>query len=129
MNILIAIIQVIIAAGIINVWFLRFQKASPYRGGDARNMVQEFATYGLPQWSVFVIGFLKVLSAILLLVGLWIPVVTMPAAIVLGLFMLGAVLMHLKVGDPPKKSIPAGILLISCIIVASYSAYCACGMG
>lgn len=43
-----SIAQLIIALGILNVWLLRFNKATVYRGGGAKNMKQEFAAYGLP---------------------------------------------------------------------------------
>ena len=43
-----SIAQLIIALGILNVWLLRFNKATIYRGGSAKNMKEEFATYGLP---------------------------------------------------------------------------------
>ncbi len=81
-------------------------------------MREEFAAYGLPAWSVGVVGFLKVTLAILLLVGIWLPVVTRPAAIGIAALMLGAVSMHMKVRDPMKKSLPALTLLgLSCIVI------------
>lgn len=115
---IVILIQIIIALGILNVWILRFGKSTAWRGGDAKNMRQEFEVYGLPAWSVGIIGFLKVLLACMLLVGLWTPRLTQPAAIGLGVLMLGAVAMHVKVGDPIKKSLPAFTLLLLCLIVA-----------
>ena len=53
--------QIVAALGIFNVWFVRFGKATSYRGGSARSLKEEFQVYGLPGWSVGVIGFLKVL--------------------------------------------------------------------
>lgn len=118
MNVLQNILQIVIALGIFNVWFLRFNKASEWRGGEAGSMKEEFDSYGLPDWSVFVVGAFKVGFAVLLLVGLFVPVVTEPAAVGLGLLMLVAVLMHVKVKDPPKRSLPALTLLIFCTLVA-----------
>lgn len=81
-------------------------------------MREEFAAYGLPAWSMGVVGFLKVTLAILLLVSIWLPVLTRPAAIGIAALMLGAVSMHLKVRDPLKKSLPALTLLgLSCIVI------------
>jgi hypothetical protein len=114
----ITIIQIIIALGIFNVWILRFGKASVWRGGNATNMKEEFAFYGLPGWFVGMIGFLKILFAIFLLVGIWIPVLVTPAALGIAILMLGAVAMHLKVKDPLKKSLPAFTLLVLSLIVA-----------
>jgi uncharacterized membrane protein YphA (DoxX/SURF4 family) len=118
MNSIHIILQIIIALGILNVWFLRFNKPSEWRGGKATNMKEEFSAYGLPEAVMYSVGSLKVLCAILLLVGIWIPVVVTPAVVVLAILMLGAVIMHVKIGDPPKKSIPAGSVLILCLLLA-----------
>lgn len=106
------ILQVVVALGIINVWVLRFSKSTAWRGGAATNMKDEFQSYGLPSWSVPMIGFLKLACAAALLIGIWFPMVTQPAAIVLTLLMAGAILMHIKVKDPVKKSLPAFIMFI-----------------
>ena len=63
------------------------------------------------------VGFLKVFSALLLLVGLWVPVVTRPAAGVIAALMSGAVALHFKIGDAPKKALPAATLLLGCLLV------------
>ena len=110
------IAQIIIALGIFNVWLLRYNKSTGWRGGDAGNMKDEFATYGLPGWSVNVIGFLKVLLAVLLIIGIWVPMLVVPSAIGMALLMLGAITMHIKVNDSLKKSLPAlSMLLLSAI--------------
>jgi hypothetical protein len=44
------VLQLVVALGIFNVWLLRSNKASSYRGGDAKTMREEFAAYGLPFW-------------------------------------------------------------------------------
>jgi hypothetical protein len=80
-------------------------------------MKEEFAVYGLPPWSVPLIGALKILCAIGLLVGIWLPRLVNPSATGLAILMLGAVVMHVKVGDPPKKSLPAFTLLVLNVLV------------
>jgi uncharacterized membrane protein YphA (DoxX/SURF4 family) len=112
-----AVVQVIIAAGIYNVWILRFGKPTHWRGGAARNMKEEFAVYGLPAWLVSVVGLMKLLCATLLIVGVFVPALSRPAAVGLAVLMLGAVTMHLKVGDPPRKSLPALAMLALCLVV------------
>ncbi len=118
MNIIAAALQVVIALCIFNVWLLRFNKATGYRGGEATNLREEFAVYGLPAWSVYLIGGLKLTLAVLLLVGLWLPQVVAPAAIGMALLMAGAVSMHVRVGDPPKRAAPAAAMLAMSIFVA-----------
>ncbi len=112
------VIQIVVALGILNVWLLRFGKSTGWRGGEAKNMKEEFAIYGLPEWSVQAVGFLKILCAVCLIAGIWIPALTQPAAIGLAVLMLGAVAMHFKVKDPLKKSLPALTMLVLCLIIA-----------
>lgn len=112
------LLQIIIALGIFNVWFLRFNNPSGWRGGKAANMKEEFAVYGLPEGSVYAVGFLKVLCAILLLVGIFAPVLVTPAAIGMVILMTGAMIMHFKVGDPPKRALPSIVMLVMSTAVA-----------
>ena len=62
-----------------------------YRGGDASNMIDEFAVYGLDENFVYIIGALKVLAAIGLLVGLIKHKLIIPAAVLMAVLMLGAI--------------------------------------
>lgn len=118
MDTLVSVIQVAIALGIFNVWLLRPGKATGWRGGEAKNLKEEFEVYGLPSWAMGFVGFLKLFFAVLLIVGIWFPPVTAPAAIGMALLMLGAVSMHVKVGDPLRRSLPAFTLLVLSVIVA-----------
>lgn len=120
MDMILIIIQFVIAFGILNVWILRFGRATNYRGGHAQNMKEEFAVYGLPAWSVTVIGAFKILLAILLIIGVWIPELTRPAAIAMAILMVGAVTMHFKVRDSIQKALPAAAMLLMCLVVASF---------
>lgn len=115
------IAQLIIALGILNVWLLRFGKSSEWRGGEAKNMKEEFAAYGLSETALYAVGFFKILFAVFLIVGIWVPVLTTPAALGMAVLMAGAVAMHVRAGDPPKKSLPAGSVLVVCLIVVVLS--------
>ena len=112
------ICQLIAALGILNVWLLRPKKATAYRGGTAKNMKEEFAVYGLPGWFMVLIGSLKVLFALMLLVGIGVPALVTPAAYGLAALMVGAVAMHIKVKDPLKKTLPALSVLALSLFVA-----------
>ncbi len=112
------VLQIAIALIILNVWILRSGRATNYRGGDAETMKEEFAVYGLPPWAVYVVGFFKITLAVLLIVGVWFPSLTLPAAAGMGALMLGAVLMHVKVGDSIRKTAPAFTMLVLCLLVA-----------
>jgi hypothetical protein len=109
--------QIVVALGLLNVWLLRFNKPTEYRGGQASSMRQEFATYGLPEWFCYLVGFLKVTSAFCLLAGFLFPSIVIYPAVVVSVLMVGALGMHLKVKDPIKKSIPAFSVLLMCLII------------
>jgi len=105
------IFQVIIALGLLNVWILRFNKETPYRGGVAKTLKEEFAEYDLPAWSCYVVGFLKITSALVLLAGIGIPELILPSAIMITFLMLSAVTAHIVIRDSLFKAIPALTLL------------------
>ena len=110
--------QITIAISIYNVWFLRFNKSTIYRGKDAKNMKDEFISYGLKGPFVWIIGFLKVTLATMLVVGIFYDSLIFPAAVGMAVLMFGAILMHLKVKDQPLKSLPATIFLILALSIA-----------
>ncbi len=95
------------AIWILNVWFNRFNKDTGYRGGNATNMKEEFEEYGLSETTMYAVGAAKVSLAGLMLAGLVAPRVTRPASIGLAAFMVGAIGMHIKVGDSVKRYLPA----------------------
>ena len=106
------ILQVIMACGLLNVWLLRFNKNTPFRGGSSKSLKEEFASYGLPSWFSYFIGALKVSSAILFIAGIWVKELILPVSILVSSLMVGAILMHLKIRDPLLKSLPALLMLI-----------------
>ena len=116
MKIIGKVAQTVAAVWILNVWFNRFNKDTGYRGGDATNMKEEFAEYGLSESTMYAVGAAKVGLAGLMLVGHVEPRLTRPASIGLAAFMLGAIGMHVKVGDPVKRYLPAlSVLTLSTI--------------
>jgi uncharacterized membrane protein YphA (DoxX/SURF4 family) len=117
MKIVSLIFQLVVGLGLLNVWLLRFHKKTPFRGGDAQSMPEEFASYGLPKWCLWAVGGLKVACALCLLAGAWVPALVAPAAGVVSLLMIGALAMHFKVRDPLIKSLPAAAILTLVIVI------------
>ena len=111
------VLQIVVALGLLNVWLLRFNKTTAFRGGGARSMPEEFAAYGLPVWSTYVVGTLKIGAAICLIAGVWLHFLVFPAALLVCVLMVGALAMHLKVRDPLSKSMPALAVLVMCAII------------
>ena len=113
--------MITVAAVVLNVWLFRFGKATIYRGGDATNMIEEFAVYGLNETMVYLVGGLKILAALGLLIGFYNKKTITPAAGLMAMLMIGAIVMHFKVGDEIIKFLPAGIMFVlsSLIIVVN----------
>jgi hypothetical protein len=110
-------LQVIVALGLLNVWLVRARASTAYRGGSAQSLKEEFATYGLPAWSFYAVGALKVGSAVLLLAGIWVPELIRPPALIVAALMVGALAMHARAKDAPKKFLPALLMLLMCVAI------------
>lgn len=121
MDTVVLVIQLVIAFSLLLVWLVRANRETGYRGGDAKNMKEEFAVYGLPYWFMIGIGILKVGFAVLLIVGIWVPSLTLISAIAIAVLMAGALSMHIRVRDPFRKSLPALSLLVLSIVIILYS--------
>jgi hypothetical protein len=111
------VLQVVVALGLLNVWLVRAGASTAYRGGSAQSLREEFAAYGLPVWTFYVVGFLKVTSAVLLIAGIWIPALIVPPAAIVAVLMIGALAMHAKVRDPLTKSLPAFLMLVMSVAI------------
>jgi len=109
---LVCLVQAILAFGLINVWIFRNNKSTGFRGDNAKTLKEEFKAYGLPESIYYSVGFLKLTSALLFIVGFWYPEVLIYPAAVIVVLMLGALAMHVKVKDPLKKSVPAFLMLL-----------------
>ncbi|TYC16279.1 DoxX family protein [Bizionia gelidisalsuginis] len=120
MNYLVIAFQVIVGISLLNVWLLQSKKATRWRGGNATTIMEEFKVYGLSAMVCYIVGFIKVTLAILLIVAIWYPVLKQPAALGLAALLLGSVAMHLKIKDPLFKSFPAALFLIMCLFIAFF---------
>jgi hypothetical protein len=110
-------IQIIIALSIYNVWIIRPKKSTIWRGGNAKSMSEEFETYGLPDWSMKLVGFLKISLATLLLAGIFASNLIVIGALGIAILMIGAIAMHIKIKDELKKSLPAFTFLVLSLLV------------
>jgi hypothetical protein len=111
-------IKIIIAISVINVWLFRVKKSTVWRGNNTDNMKDEFKAYGLPEWSMYIVGALKVLLSLGLLLSIYFNQLEIVSALGIAFLMLVAIAMHIKIGDPIKKSLPAFIFLSLSLIVA-----------
>lgn len=119
------LLKLIIALGLLNVWIVRFDKPTPYRGGNSTNMIEEFKYYGLPKTFMYAIGLFKVLFSLFILFSLFFgskydQLISM-GLVFLSFIMVGSIIMHLRVKDPLNKSIPAiGMLVLSVVVLLSF---------
>jgi len=118
MDLLRIILQVVVGLGILNVWLIRANWATGYRGGDAKTLKEEFATYGLPTWFYYLVGTLKIACALAVLAGIWFPHLATLGGAGLAVLMAGAFTMHLKVKDPFSKAIPSLVMLAMSLAIA-----------
>lgn len=117
MKILKYILSAIVSLVVFNVWLFRFNKSTIYRGGEASNMIEEFAVYGLNETMVYLIGGLKILAALGLLIGFFKDKITIPSALLMSGLMMGAIFMHFKVEDEAIKFLPAGLMFTFSICI------------
>tara|TARA_Y100000746_G_C15335345_1_gene379503 strand:- start:62 stop:433 length:372 start_codon:yes stop_codon:yes gene_type:complete len=118
MDTLVMALQIVIAIVIFAVWIFRPNLDTNYRAGDAKNIVEEFAVYGLPKWSVYVVGATKLTLALALIVGIWYTQLAQYAVMGMGILMVGALICHLKTRDDPlSRAAPASIMLVMCFLV------------
>lgn len=116
-------LQITIAIVLLNVWLVRFGRPTKYRGLESKNMKEEFTAYGLPEWFLYVVGFLKISIAAVMVISIFDSKIIYPLDLfalgVLIILMSGAIAMHIKVKDPLIKAMPA----IAMFIMATFSAY------
>ncbi len=110
------ILSVIVGLTVINVWLFRSGKSTSYRGGNASSLIEEFEVYGLGDYFL-TIGIIKVSLAIFLILSIYFSKLRLISASGIAIMMLVAVYMHINVGDELIKSMPASLMLISCIVI------------
>ncbi|WP_336023106.1 DoxX family protein [Halobellus salinisoli] len=79
------------------------------------DQVEDFQRFGYPQWFRIVTGLVEIGAGIGLLVGLlWRPELAWVGGLLLSGVMVGAVVTHIRTGDPPSKTaIPAVLFLLT----------------
>lgn len=112
---ILSFLQLVVGLGLLNVWLVRAGSATDYRGGESKTLREEFGAYGLPDAAFYAVGALKIFFGSLLVAGLWFDLPVRAAAGAIALLMVGALIMHVKVGDPPKRSVPAALMLVMCV--------------
>ena len=121
MDYVIIILKVIISLSILNVWLIQPKKPTKWRGGNAKTIFEEFEVYGLPKPLCYVIGFLKVSLALILLASIQYETLTLIGSLGLSLLLLGSIIMHIKVKDEWYKSFPALLFIVLNLTIVYFS--------
>jgi hypothetical protein len=111
-------LKIIVGVSILNVWLIQPTKPTKWRGGNATTIIEEFEVYGLSKTICYIIGFLKVSLALLLLASIWFGSLTAYASSGLALLLFGSIIMHIRIKDPLYKSFPAFILILMTIAIS-----------
>jgi hypothetical protein len=111
----------LISIVVLSAWTYQLNRPSIFRGGTATNMSEEFATYGLNDTVMMIVGAFKISLALLLLIGgIKFSKLIRPAAAGMALFMIGAVYFHISIGDGVVPTLPSALMLLSCLILVFY---------
>ena len=81
------ILVLFVSITVLNVWLIRFNNATIFRGGDAANMLEEFIVYGFDKSFLYLIGALKISAALGLIIGLFYKKLIVPCALIIGVLM------------------------------------------
>lgn len=115
------ILKLIVGFTILNVWFLRANNKTPYRGGNAKSLKEEFQVYGLSEKVYTMVFYIKSGLAVLLLASIFINQLTRFSVTGIAILMFGAIVMHLKVKDDLNRTWPAILMLIMTLTIGFLS--------
>ncbi len=110
-------ISLFVSILVMNVWLFRFNKETPYRGGNAKNMIEEFATYGLDLNTMYLVGSLKIIASLGLIIGLLKTKISVYSSLLMAILMTGAIYFHFKISDPAIKYFPSALMLTCSIFI------------
>ena len=115
-------LKIIVGLSILNVWLLQAHKPTKWRGGNnVESIIEEFKVYGLSKQFCYVVGFLKISFACVLIASVKFDYLTLIGSMGLTSLLLGSVIMHLKVKDALYKSFPAALFILMNLVIIFFS--------
>ncbi|MGJ9385191.1 DoxX family protein [Salipaludibacillus sp. CF4.18] len=108
MSILSIILQVLLGLGFLMFGFMKF---------GSKQMVEDFKNYGYPGWFRVFTGLVEVISAVLVIAGIWNETLAAWGGLFILATMIGAIFTHIKINDAVKNMMMPIILLILGLIV------------
>ena len=117
LKVLYVCVSLFVSILVANVWLFRFNKETPYRGGTAKSMIEEFAVYGLDINIMYLIGSLKIIASIGLIIGLLKTKISVYSSLLMAILMTGAIYFHFKISDPAIKYFPSVLMLLCSLFI------------
>ena len=117
LKVLYVCVSLFVSILVTNVWLFRFNKETPYRGGNAKNMIEEFAAYGLDINIMYLVGSLKIIASIGLILGLLKTKISVYSSLLMAILMTGAIYFHFKISDPAIKYFPSVLMLLCSVFI------------
>ncbi|MBT2738330.1 DoxX family protein [Bacillus sp. ISL-7] len=108
MSVLSIILQVILGLGFLMFGFMKF---------GSQQMVEGFKHYGYPGWFRVFTGLVELVSAALVIAGIWNETLAAWGGLFIVATMIGAIFTHIKMKDTVKNMMMPIILLILGLIV------------
>ncbi|MGM0884718.1 MAG: DoxX family protein [Bacillota bacterium] len=79
--------------------------------------VDSFKLWGMPQWFRVVTGLVEIVGAAALIAGIWQPSWAAAGGLLLGITMVGAIMVHIRMKDNMKTTAPAIVLFLLAVII------------
>lgn len=108
MSVLSIILQVILGLGFLMFGFMKF---------GSKQMVEGFKHYGYPGWFRVFTGLIELVSAALVIAGIWNETLAAWGGLFILATMIGAIFTHIKMKDSVKNMMLPIILLILGLVV------------
>ena len=94
---IIIVLKLIVSLSILNVWLIQQKKPTKWRGGNAKTIIEEFEVYGLSKSFCYIIGFLKVSLALILLASIQLKELTLIGSLGLATLLLGSIIIPITI--------------------------------
>ncbi|WP_078411907.1 DoxX family protein [Priestia abyssalis] len=108
MSVLSIILQVLLGLGFLMFGFMKF---------GSKQMVEGFKHYGYPGWFRVFTGMIEVISAVLVMAGIWNKTLAAWGGLIIAATMIGAIFTHIKMKDTAQQMMMPIILLILGLVV------------
>ncbi|SDO84781.1 DoxX-like family protein [Paenibacillus sp. yr247] len=103
MSILSTVLQVILGLSFLMFGFMKF---------GSKQMVEGFNHYGYPGWFRVFTGLVEVISAVLVIAGIWNGTFAAWGSLLIAITMIGAIFTHIRIKDNVRQMMMPIILLI-----------------